>query len=93
MEFFPTHQVFLRIGSFELRWYAFLIMFGAVLVYLITEHLAQKAGYPKGTGDDLFIGCISCGIIGARIWYVLFSDLKSSASFRSGRAVWPYTEP
>lgn len=77
MEFFPTHQVLLKIGSFELRWYAFLIMLGAVLVYLITEHLAQKAGYPKGTGDDLFIGCISCGIIGARIWYVLFSDLKS----------------
>ena len=77
MEFFPTHQVFLRIGPYELRWYAFLIMFGAVLVYLITERMTVKAGYPKGTGDDLFIGCISCGIIGARLWYVLFSDLKS----------------
>ena len=29
MEFFPTREILLRIGSLEIRWYAVLIMTGA----------------------------------------------------------------
>lgn len=77
MEFFPSHQVFIKIGSFELRWYAFLIMTGALLAYYLTDRRRRKAGYDSDLADDLFVGCLSCGIIGARLWYVLFSDLSS----------------
>ena len=77
MELFPSHQVLLKIGNFELRWYAFLIMTGALIVYYVTAKKTEKAGYPKGTADDLFIGVMTCGILGARLWYVLFSDFSS----------------
>ena len=77
MELFPSHQVFLRIGSFELRWYAFLIMTGALLAYFLTDRMLRKEGYDNDVADDLFVGCISCGVVGARLWYVLFSDLKA----------------
>ena len=77
MEFFPSHQVLLRIGNFELRWYAFLIMTGALLAYFLTVRGLKKAGYDDDVADDLFVGCLSCGVIGARLWYVLFSaELK-----------------
>ncbi len=77
MEFFPSHQVLLRIGNFELRWYAFLIMTGALLAYFLTNRGLKKAGYDDDVADDLFVGCLSCGVIGARLWYVLFSDLSA----------------
>ena len=77
MEFFPTHQVFLRIGTFEIRWYAFLIITGALVAYYLSDRRFRKAGYDSDVSDDIFIGALSCGVVGARLWYVLFSDLKA----------------
>ena len=74
MEFFPTHQVFLRIGTFEIRWYAFLIITGALVAYYLSDRRFRKAGYDSDVSDDIFIGALSCGVVGARLWYVLFSD-------------------
>lgn len=77
MQFFPSREVFLSIGNIDIRWYAVLIMSGALLAYYLGSLEVNKAGYPKDTIDDLFVGCMGFGILGARIWYVLFSDLQS----------------
>ena len=77
MKFFPSREIFLQLGSIEIRWYAFLIMSGALLVYFISNYRIKKAGYHQDVMDDLFIGCMICGILGARLWYVLFSDLQA----------------
>ncbi len=77
MEFFPSRAVFLSIGNYSIRWYGLLIVTGALVVYFIGARLLKKASYPEGTIDDLFVGCLFFGVIGARIWYVLFSDLSS----------------
>ncbi|MBQ1826992.1 MAG: prolipoprotein diacylglyceryl transferase, partial [Erysipelotrichaceae bacterium] len=37
----------------------------------------KKKGYDDDVMDDLFLGALLCGVIGARAWYVLFSDLKT----------------
>ena len=76
MEFFPTREILLRIGSLEIRWYAVLIMTGALLTYFISSREVKKAGYHPDIMDDLFVGAMFFGILGARIWYVLFSDLS-----------------
>ena len=76
MEFFPTREILLRIGSLEIRWYAVLIMTGALLTYFISSREVKKAGYHPDIMDDLFVGAMFFGILGARIWYVLFSDLN-----------------
>lgn len=74
MQFFPERTVFLKIGNFTIQWYAILILTGAVLVYTFVSKRTKKAGYPSELADDLFIGVMVSGVIGARIWYVLFSS-------------------
>ena len=76
MEFFPSSAIFLRIGSLEIRWYAVLIMSGALLAYYLYSKELKKNGYTQDDADNLFLGCFLCGILCARIWYVLFSDLS-----------------
>ncbi|MEI7668143.1 MAG: prolipoprotein diacylglyceryl transferase, partial [Erysipelotrichaceae bacterium] len=34
-----------------------------------------KMGYPKAYAEDLFYGCLISGIIGARLWYIIFYHL------------------
>ncbi len=72
MEFFPSMAVFLKIGSIEIRWYAVCILTGALLAYYLSDREAKKDKYDSGVLDDIFIGCMFFGILGARIWYCLF---------------------
>lgn len=77
MEFFPSMAVFLKIGSIEIRWYAVCILTGALLAYYLSNREALKDKYDNGVLDDIFIGCMFFGILGARIWYCLFYDWNS----------------
>ncbi|MBR0385685.1 MAG: prolipoprotein diacylglyceryl transferase [Erysipelotrichaceae bacterium] len=75
MEFFPSREVILTIGNLEIRWYAVLIISGALLAYYLAGRDVKKAGYHSDVIDDLFVGMMLCGMIGARLWYVAFSNL------------------
>lgn len=74
MEFFPSMAVFLKIGFLEIRWYAICILTGAIIVYFLAGKQFQKAGYDSDLMDDLFVGALTFGIIGARLWYCVFYD-------------------
>ncbi len=76
MQLFPSREVLISFGSIEIRWYAFLIIVGALIAYYFSGQDLKKAGYQNDVVDDLFVGALTCGVIGARIWYVLFSDLS-----------------
>ncbi|MBO4218232.1 MAG: prolipoprotein diacylglyceryl transferase [Erysipelotrichaceae bacterium] len=77
MTFFPSREIFLRIGEgIEIRWYAVCILTGAVLAYLGAQRQGKKAGYDGEIFDDIFIGALAFGILGARLWYCLFYDAK-----------------
>lgn len=83
MEFFPSREVFLQIGSLSIRWYAIIILFGAMLAYLYSKNKLIKAGYPSDLMDDLFVGGLGLGIVGARLWDVAFS----------GNLEWYFADP
>lgn len=74
MEFFPSMAIFLRIGSLEIRWYAVCILTGALIVYYLAGKELEKAGYDSDLMDDLFVGALAFGIVGARLWYCVFYD-------------------
>lgn len=76
MEFFPTMSIILRIGSLEIRWYAVCILTGALIAYYLSVKEAKKAGYTSDFLDDVFLGVMTFGIIGARLWYCVFYDLE-----------------
>lgn len=77
MQFFPDASTFLNVGPISIKWYAVLILSGAMCVYFIAVRNFRKIGYKSDVADDLFFGALLAGIIGARLWYVAFYDLSS----------------
>ncbi len=66
MTFFPSRNIFVTIGNVSIYWYGIIIMFAAILVYFLLARRIKKAGYEDGVTEDLFIGCLIWGVIGAR---------------------------
>ena len=54
-------------------WYSVLIVAGVVVAVFLACREEARAGLPKDTVIDLALWLIPCGIIGARIYYVVFS--------------------
>lgn len=56
-----------------LPWYSVLIVTGILLAYLIGAREEKRLGLPKDTMLDITLVSVPCGIVGARIYYVLLS--------------------
>jgi len=61
-----------NIGPVNISYYAICILLGALVAYLMTRKEWAKKGYAMNLLNDFYINCLIIGIIGARIWYVLF---------------------
>ncbi len=72
MELFPTRETFISIGSITIQWYAVFIIIGAFVAYWIAKKEFVKAGYDKEMASDFLASILVVGIVGARIWYVVF---------------------
>lgn len=79
----PLDTNFIKIGSFEFKWYAVLIFIGAFLAYKLSQYFGKKRGIKPEIYNDLFLICFPMGLVGARIWYVLSnaSTMWSGHSF------------
>lgn len=73
MSFFPDSTTFLAIGPLSIKYYALTMIGGAFIAYLFTKKDLLFDGYSNDNIDDIFVGSFLGGVIGARIWYVLFS--------------------
>jgi phosphatidylglycerol:prolipoprotein diacylglycerol transferase len=54
-------------------WYSFLIVTGVVLAIILACREERRSGLPRDTVIDLALWLLPFGIIGARIYYVIFS--------------------
>ena len=81
------NPVICSIGPFEIRWYAVLILIGAIVGIIIAEFQCKKKGIDKNDIFDLAFYMILVGILCARLYYVLF-NLSSYHSFMDVIAVW-----
>ncbi|MDY5451232.1 MAG: prolipoprotein diacylglyceryl transferase, partial [Clostridia bacterium] len=61
------------IGTMEIRWYGILIATGAMLATLLAYKRASKRGIQPDDVLDLVLWTLPIGIIGARVYYVIFS--------------------
>lgn len=73
MTFFPDIQTLLTIGPLRVTWYAIFILSGAYLAYAFTIKQIKKWGYREEIFENFFFMMLPIGIIGARLYYVIFN--------------------
>ncbi len=64
---------FLGIEGFDIYWYGLLIATAFLLAFFITNFFCKKRGYKSDLTTDMLIICIIGAIVGARLYYVIFS--------------------
>ena len=73
---------------YPIPWDSFLIVLGVVLAVLIACREEKRAGLKKDTVIDLALWLLPGGIIGARIYYVVFSWNQFRDDFLSVFRIW-----
>jgi phosphatidylglycerol---prolipoprotein diacylglyceryl transferase len=81
-------------NSINISYYALCILLGAFVTYLLIRREWQYKGFKMDDLNDAFFNTLLVGIIGARIWYVLFNlnaymsnPLKMLAIWEGGLAI------
>lgn len=72
----------------HIPWYSFLIVAGALAAIVLACREERRAGLPKDTVIDLALFLLPGGIIGARLYYVIFSWPQFQHDFLSVFRVW-----
>lgn len=77
INFFPDSKTFISIGSLSVRWYAVLILTGALISYFVARSEFKRAKYTDTDFfDSLFVYTLWFGIVGARLWFCAFYNLE-----------------
>lgn len=61
------------IGDLSIRWYSVLILFGMIIAVHLAERESKKFKFEKDFVFDIAFWIIVFGIIGARLYYVIFN--------------------
>ncbi len=61
------------IGNISVRWYSVLILLGIIVAILLAEREGKKFNLPKDFIFDLAFWVVIFGIVGARLYYVIFN--------------------
>lgn len=72
------NPILIDLGPFRLSWYGLMYVFGFIAGYLLIRYQMKRKdfGISKAEVEDLFFYIILGLIVGARLGYVLFYDLK-----------------
>lgn len=77
---FPNLNIYLKnvpktfeIFGFEIALYGVIIAIGMLLAIMLAAYVAKKSGQNPDMYWDLAITALICGVLGARIYYVIFS--------------------
>ncbi len=62
-----------KIGPISIRWYSFLILCGILLALYLADKEAKKHDLPKDVVFDAGFWVVIFGILGARLYYVIFN--------------------
>jgi len=89
IEPFTLNSVAFSIGKFSIAYYGIIITFGIVLAALYVIWRAKHRGISADTILDIALLVVPCGVIGARLYYVLtsldqFHSLGDVFDIRSG---------
>lgn len=88
MNFLTINPDFISFGSFSIKWYAVLILSGAIIAMLLSDYEAKHKQLPKDYMMDLLFYAMPIGIVGARLYYVLFKFEDYQANLLKVFYVW-----
>lgn len=77
----------IKIGGLTVQWYGIIIVIGMLLACTYAFYRMKSLGLVLDNMLDIAIVCIPCGIIGARLYYVMMS-LDSYHSIGEALAIW-----
>ena len=75
------------LGPISITYYALCILLGATLAYFLVRREWKYKGYNLSDANDFFFNVLLVGVLGARLWYVLFNP-QLVDSFLSIFAIW-----
>lgn len=78
----------LRVFGLDVHWYGVIIAAGIALAVLLGCARERRLGLPKDTSVDLALVGVPCAIVGARLYYVLFSWEQYAADPVRALFVW-----
>lgn len=87
---FHINPTAFKIGNMEIQWYGILITLGLLLAFLYCFPKMKRFGIDLNKAIDAVLGGIIGGILGARIYYVVFNwseykgDFKEIINIRNG---------
>lgn len=81
------HSTAIEIGNFTVQWYGVLIAFGFLLAVLFGGRMAYKWKMNLDSMVDVLIGGTIGGVVGARLYYVLF-NLSAMNNFLDIFRIW-----
>ena len=83
---FSFNKVAFAIGSIQVRWYGIIMVTGIILAFLYAYYRSKQEGVSFDDLLDYAIFAVLCGIVGARLYYVITSGQKYS--FGEIFAIW-----
>ena len=82
------NPVIFAIFGIDIQWYSILILIGIVIGLILLEKEAKKFKYPKDLIFNICFWAIIMGIIGARLYYVIFNFSYYSNNLLEIFAIW-----
>ena len=67
------NPVLVRFGNFAIRWYSVCILIGIIVAFIYMNHESKKYKAPKDFMFNITFWTVLFGLIGARIYYVIFN--------------------
>lgn len=67
------NPIAINLGPFTITWYSICILLGIILAGVIINKEAKKYNIPTSFVTNLVFWCVVFGLLGARIYYVLFN--------------------
>jgi phosphatidylglycerol:prolipoprotein diacylglycerol transferase len=78
----PDFSIAFIIGGLPIFWYGIIIAGAIMVAFLICSYIFKKRGYIEDIPFELLFILIPLGVLGARLYYVLFSDETFSNFFQ-----------
>lgn len=85
---FSLNQPFFSIFGFKIYYYGIIITLGLILGLIYAFKNFRKVGVDPDKAIDCVLGGIVGGIIGARLYYVIFTWDEFGLDFQSAQAFW-----